>query len=79
MVSEEVGKLLSKQAIKQIKEVPNQFLSNLFLVPKKDGSQHPVINLKPVSQYIWRQKFKMEGGKVDRDILQKNDWTVSST
>lgn len=44
-VSEEVANLLSKQAIKQVKEVPNQFLSDLFLVPKKDRSKRPVVNL----------------------------------
>ena len=35
VVSEEVGKLLAKQ---EVKEEPNQLLSELFLVPKKDGS-----------------------------------------
>ena len=76
MVSE-VAKLLLKQAIKLAKEVPNQFLSVLFLVLKKDGSQPPVINLKPLNRFLSRQKFKMEGAKVIRDILQKDDWMVS--
>ena len=77
MVSEEVEKLLLKQAVRQVKNAPNQFLSDIFLVPKKDGSLCPVINLKPLNHYIRRQKFKMEGAKVIKDILQKGDWMVS--
>ena len=77
MVTEEVEKLLLKQAIKPVTENPNQFLSSLFLVPKKDGARRPVINLKPLNRYIRRQKFKMEGARVIRDILQKDDWMVS--
>lgn len=77
LVSEEVEKLLLKQAVIKVQEVPNQFLSDLFLVPKKDGSRRPVINLKPLNRHIWKQKFKMEGAKVIRDVLQKNDWMVT--
>jgi hypothetical protein len=54
MVLEEVEKLLLKKAIKKVQEVPNQFLRNLLLVPKKDGSRCPVINLKPLNWYIWK-------------------------
>ena len=77
MVSEEVEKLLLKQAVKQVQDIPSQFLSNLFLVPKKDGSLRPVINLKPLNHYVRKQKFKMEGAKVLKDILQEGDWMVS--
>jgi len=37
---------------------------SLFLVLKKDGSQRPVINLKPLNHYMQKQMFKMEGAKV---------------
>ena len=56
--------------LKKVQEVPNQFPSDLFVVPKKDGSRRQVINLKPLNRYIWRQKFKMEGAQVIKDILQ---------
>ena len=48
-----------------IVETPNhlegEFISNLFLVEKKDGGKRPVINLKHLSQFISYQHFKMEG------------------
>ena len=64
IVLAEVTKLLVKQVIRKVKELPTQFLSVLFLVLKKDGSRCPVINLQPLNHYMQKQKFKMEGAKV---------------
>ena len=45
--------------------------SNIFLVPKKDGGQRPVINLKAFNDFINPEHFKMEGIK---DLLEPKDW-----
>ena len=76
-ITSEIGKLSEKGAIKTVQPCVGQFLSQLFLVPKKDGSQRPVINLKPLNLLIQKQKFKMEGAKVIRDLLQRGDWMTS--
>lgn len=77
MVSEEICKLEAKSAIKPADPRPDQFISQIFLVPKKDGSQRPVINLKPLNFWITKQKFKMEGARVIRDLIKKDDWMVT--
>lgn len=61
MVSKEIRKLEAKSAIKPVSPRPDQLSSQIFLVPKKDGSQRPVINLKPLNAWVMKQKFKMEG------------------
>ena len=71
-VSGEIEKPCAKQAVVKVRPTKGQFLSQLFLVPKKDGSQRPVINLKPLNQ-----KFKMEGAKLIWDLLRQKDWMVS--
>ena len=35
------------------------FYSRLFLVPKKNGKLHPVIDISLINQYIRKQPFKM--------------------
>ena len=34
---------------------------NMFIVPKKDGGQRPVINLKYLNKFVKSEHFKMEG------------------
>ena len=39
---------------------PGDFLSNLFIRPKKDRSFRPILNLRPLNQAISYHYFKME-------------------
>ena len=73
-ISEEIQKLEEKGAIREINNDKEGFYSRLFLVPKKDGQMRPVINLRPLNQFLVHNHFKMEGMHVVRDLLQKNDW-----
>ena len=52
------------------------FISSLFVVPKKDGGNRPVVNLKPLDQHITYEHFKMEGIHMFRDLLKLGDWLV---
>ena len=64
----------SKQAI-QLTECPleRDFYSNIFVVPKKNGSQRPVINLKPLNSYVHSEYFRMEGIHTPQDLLGQGD------
>lgn len=55
---------------------PRQFVSQIFMVPKKDGTHRPVINLKALNKFVKHQHFKMDGPQVIKDLLQKEDWMV---
>ena len=57
-----------------VKPVSDQFISNLFLVPKRDRKSHPVINLKDLNTFLQYDHFKMEGIHLLRDLLQPHDW-----
>ena len=73
----EVQKLLDKGAVKIVNPCPNQYLSKIFLVPKKDGSFRPVINLNPLNQFTAKAHFKMETLAMIRDLLREGDWMAS--
>jgi len=77
LVEEEIQKLLGKGAIKMVPNCPNQFLSRIFLVPKKDGSSRPVVNLRPLNQFMEKIHFKMESLSMIRDLLKEGDWMAS--
>ena len=77
LITDEVEKLIRKQAIALVAPVAGQFLSHVFTVPKKDGSQSLVVNLRPLNHFVQKRHFKMEGTGMLRDLLQRNDWLVS--
>ena len=55
----------------------NQYVSRIFVVPKKDGSFRPVINQKPLNWFIVAAHFKMEGLAMLKDLLRPGDWMAS--
>ena len=44
------------------------------MVPKKDGGQRPIINLKKLNSFVQTQHFKMEGIHMLKDLLKPGDW-----
>ena len=72
--SEKIDALLEKEALHVVKPVSDQFISNLFLVLKRDGKSRPVINLKDLNTFLQYDHFKMEGIHLLRDLLQPHDW-----
>ena len=52
------------------------FYSRMFLVPKKDGKLSPVINVKPLNQFLRTPHFSMTTVKDVFQLIQPNDWAV---
>lgn len=65
-----------KKAITQVPQNQTGFISQLFLVPKIDGGQRPVINLKTLNRFIRWEHFQMEGLHMLPDVLIARDWMV---
>ena len=78
VLDQEVQELLNKEAVHLVKQrvVTEGFISALFVVPKKDRGNRPVVNLKPLNQCITYEHFKMEGIHMLRDLLKLGDWLV---
>ena len=66
--------MLEKQAIEETTPRGRGFISSIFLVPKKDSCQRPVINLKSLNRFVHTEHFKMEGIHILRDLLRAGDW-----
>ena len=74
-MNQEIQKLLDKGAIQQVSGgTAEGYYSRIFLVPKKEGRYRPVINLRPLNNWIRCYHFKMEGIHVVKDLLLKRDY-----
>ena len=52
LINSEIQEMLRKGAIQQVQPEPRQFLSNLFLMDKKDRGHRPVKNLNYLNAFI---------------------------
>ena len=77
-VSTQVSILSSKTAISTISPSPDQFVSPIFDVPKKDCDDVRVIlNLKILNTFIRKTHFKLEGLDTIISMLRPGDYFVS--
>ena len=74
LVDKEVSSLLSEGAIVPSVPEPQQFISNIFLVPKPNGKFRPVINLKQLNEFVYYEHFKQETFPFVLELIQKNDF-----
>ena len=77
LTDEEVDKILNKGAIQIAPPCHEEFLSNLFLVPKKTGDMRPVINLKPLNKFVQKIHFKIENIQMASNFIARGDSTIS--
>ena len=61
LITAEVYELLGKGAVSLVQGNAGGFISQIFIVPKKDRGYRPVINLRALNNYILEEHFKMEG------------------
>ena len=68
--------MLTKRAVAPVprEHRAKGFLSQLFIVPKKDGGMRPIVNLKSLNSFVETVHFKMEGIQMVKDILRPGDW-----
>ena len=75
ILNSEIEEMKSKQAVEFVQsQTKDQFVSHLFVRPKKDGGMRPIFNLKSLNQFVTYNHFKMEGFQVVRNLIQEGDW-----
>ena len=75
-IDNEVLDLLSK-TISISHHETRQFVSNIFLVEKKNGKYRPVINLRTSNKFIQYHHFKMETLNLVLSGIKRNSFFVS--
>jgi hypothetical protein len=74
LIDAEVAALLEKGAIKEVALHPLGFISNIFLVLKKNGKMRPFINLKKLNAaHLDTPHFRMESPQDVRQAIRTGD------
>ena len=60
LMDQEINTLLQKGVIEEANHSHGEFLSDVFLRPKKDGSFRMILNLKNLNLHVEYNKFKMD-------------------
>jgi hypothetical protein len=77
-LNSEIEKLLDKNVIEPVCVTTDKdFVSNIFLRPKKDGTYRLILNLSVLNQYIEYNHFKMETLQSAVKMMKKNCWYAS--
>ena len=76
-IDAELNALCDKGAIVNVNPCEGQFVSNIFLRPKKDGSMRTIINLKGLNEFIVYHHFKMETFEYALSLIRPNCYLAS--
>lgn len=71
-LQDEITSLVQKEAVVRVASNQNQFISNMFTIPKKDGGYQPTINLKLLNRFLLYQHFKTEGLLMVQNRIEKD-------
>lgn len=77
LIQDKINSLLQKKAILPVQHHPKEFISTIFLVPKKSGGMRPIINLKPLNRFVDTIHFKMETLQTALNLIQEGDFLIS--
>jgi hypothetical protein len=73
----EVHKLLKKGVISQTLHEPGEFISQIFIRPKKDGTYRLILNLKKLNNFVKYHHFKMETIHMATQLMKTNCYMAS--
>ena len=73
----EIAKLLQMGVLTQCVREQGDFLSNIFLRPKNDGTYRMILNLKPFNKYLQYHHFKMDTLKTAVAMVRPNCYMAS--
>jgi hypothetical protein len=77
VIEKEISDLCNRNIIATCGREPDDFISNIFLRPKKDGSHRLILNLSDLNQFIVYQHFKMESLHDAINKMTPNCWMAS--
>ena len=76
-VDSEIDKFLDKRIVEQVVHQEGEWISNLFVRPKRDGSYRLILDLTELNKYIEYEHFKMCSLQTALELVQQGKWMAS--
>lgn len=71
-IQSEISHLLKIEAVRSCSSENGQFISSIFLVPKSNGGQRFILNLKNLNKYVLANHFKMEDSRTAVSLMTQS-------
>ena len=72
IIENEIAKLVSMGVLVEVQHDVDQFLSPIFVRPKKNGEYRMILNLKGLNEYIPYYHFKMDTFEKTLNLITKH-------
>ena len=76
-ISKEIDNLTELRVIEEVQYSKDMYISPIFTVPKKDGENRLILNLKDLNQDIVYRHFKMETFETALKLIKPNCFMAS--
>ena len=76
-IDAEIAKLVTREVLQVTNRVPDGFISNIFIRPKKDGAFRMILNLKPLSKFVDYHHFKMDTFRTALKLIRSGCFMAS--
>lgn len=77
IIALEIQKLLDMKVLKEVQHHPEEFLSPIFLRPKKDGEYRMILNLRKLNESIKFYHFKMDTFETALKLIKPDCYMAS--
>ena len=73
-MDKEIVDLLKKGSIEVCSHTPEEFVSNIFTIPKKSSGNRPVIDMRVLNEFVEYIPFRMEDISLLKSDLKQGDF-----
>lgn len=77
IIQNEIDKLLNKGMIKETTHCEGEYISTIFIRPKKDGTYRLILNLKNLNEHVEYHHFKMDTLQSAIRLMKQNCYMAS--
>ena len=77
IIENEIAKLLDMGVIEEVNSEQGEFISSIFVRPKKNGEYRMILNLKQLNEYVEYHHFKMDTFETALNLIKPNIYMAS--